>query len=153
MHLLSVFMAALVFYGGAGINVFSYCCQECSDAGINALLNDKCCEIHHHDHAKEHHHKHESSASCCDLITQAEDLAHTFDCCNMERIDFDWSSQNADELKIDISPVVLDLFSNNFIDISSSFLLYNNEITSVMPNGPPLVLPCDYLSILTVLLI
>ena len=191
-YILSIFMAVLVFYGGAGINVISYCCKECRSAGIEALLNDKCCDIHHHNHTKTNH-KHESSTSCrnhiahagdsqcMDSSRHAENLLHSGnsccntessccdsehakshnsdtnhssgDNCNMERIDFDWSFQNADELKIDLSPDVHDLFSTSLFNNTSAYLPFICENNTVMSNGPPLVLSRDYLSVLTVLLI
>ena len=174
-------MTVLVFYGGAGINVISYCCKECRSAGVEALFNDKCCEIHHHDHAKAHNHKHYSSTSrcnhiahtndifcesnhseqtddsCCDSIQSESDNLYSEhssdDSCNMERIDFDWNTQNSDEINIDLSPDVHDLFCNNHFNNSYSFSPLICENNTVMPNGPPLVLPRDYLSVLTVLLI
>ena len=167
-------MAVLVFYGGAGVNVITYCCKECRSAGIEALTIDKCCEIHNHDHAKTHNHNHNSSTSNCNHITHAEDVGNehmhtegnccdsehfkshiqhcdssTDDNCSLERIDFDWNTQNMDELKMNISPVIHDLFSS-FSTIQLPYICENN---TVMPNGPPLVLPRDYLSVLTVLLI
>ena len=193
INIFTVFMAVLVFYGGAGINVISYCCKECRSAGVDALLIDKCCEIHHHNHAKIHDHEHESSKSCCDHIVHAGDLQYTIssqhvekslhseenccnmggsccipehakachsdkdhtsgECCSMERIDFDWSSQNTTELKINLSPNEYELFSNSIFINSLTLLPDICENNTVMPNGPPIVLPRDYLSVLTVLLI
>ena len=174
INIFAVVMAVLVFYGGAGINVISYCCKECRSAGIEALIDDKCCEIHHHNHdeAPAHAHKHSTaqchhkttvptnhegdhhsdnsnhaSEKCCDSFTDHSDR------CNMERIDFDWSSQNTTESGIDISPNVYELFSNNIFISSSAYLHFTCEHNTVMPNGPPLGLPRDYLSLLTVLLI
>ena len=156
-------MAVLVFYGGAGINVISYCCKECRSAGVEALLNDKCCEIHNHSHAhvegncSESSHPAHTENNCCD--SGHPDLYNSLcdhssgDNCNMERIDFDWNSQNADELQIDLSPIAHDLFSNNLFNNPPTHLSFICENNTVMPNGPPLVLPRDYLSVLTVLLI
>ena len=180
-HILAFFMATLVFYGGAGINIITYCCIECRSAGIEALLNDKCCDIHHHDHAKSHNHELTASASCCNHIAHINDNCEkpnhpthtessccdsgrhdlynsdcnnsTGDSCNIERIDFDWSFQNLAELKIDLSPNAYNLFSNIFLNNSPAHLPYICENITAMPNAPPLVLPRDYLSVLTVLLI
>ena len=176
-----VFMAVLVFYGGAGINIISYCCKECRSAGIEALINNKCCDIHNHNHENEHNRKHTLSASCCNHIvyvkdnysesnhsTHAENSCcnsehsdlNNSNCdnpydenCNMERANFDWNSQNFTELKIDLSPNEYELFSNNLFNNSPAHLLQISENNAAMPNGPPLVSPRDYLSVLTVLLI
>ena len=173
-------MAALVFYGGAGINVITYCCIDCSSIGIEALLNGKCCDIHHHDHDKSHNHELTASASYCNNTAHINDncgkpdhTTHTKssccgfghhdlynsgcnhsseDSCNIEWIDFDWSFQNLAELKIDLSPNAYSLFSNIFNN-SPAHLPFICENITAMPNGPPSVLPRDYLSVLTVLLI
>ena len=150
-NLFAVFMAVLVFYGGAGVNIISYCCNDCRAAGIEALIHDKCCDIHHHNHDQDQDHNHESdsSKSCCNTLKDHS----SDDNCNMERIDFDWNVQNADELKIELSPDVHNLFSDSFLNNSYAYLPVMSEDNTVMPKGPPLVLPRDYLSILTVLLI
>jgi len=47
-NIMALMMAALVLYGGAGVNVVSYCCNDCRNAGIEALLTGKGCAIHNH---------------------------------------------------------------------------------------------------------
>ena len=175
-NIVVVFMAVLVFYGGAGVNIISYCCNECRSAGIEALINDKCCEIHHHNHDDYDKHNHSlhshdalaSSNSNCSHTAHTEDNCcepghieshnsrsehSSGDSCNMERIDFDWSFQNIAELTFELSPDVYELFSNNIFISSSEQIPLIGEINTVLPNGPPLVLPRDYLSVLTILLI
>lgn len=134
-----ILMAALVFYGGAGVNIASFCCQDCRSAGMEVLAGDMCCEIHGHTHD--------------DIsIESAEgNISHTHKmCCSLERISFDWGYE-----KVSIEnpqPVVLDLLTDGLSDISVITLPIVSEITSVMPNGPPLP-PREYLSLLTTLLI
>ena len=147
-NIFATLMATLVFYGGAGINVISYCCKDCRSVGIEVLLTDKCCEIHNHNHDSNNSHNHNFSMSSC---SHAEH--HSADvCCNMERIDFDWNAQNIAKLDINISPDVYELFNNLFID-SSVHLPYICKSNAAMTNGPPLIIPRDYLSLITVLLI
>ena len=147
-NIFAILMATLVFYGGAGINVISYCCKDCRSIGLDVLLVDKCCEIHNHNHDSENIHNHNSSMLYC-----AHAERHSADkCCNMERVDFDWNSQNIAELNISISPDVYELFNNLFID-SSVHLPYICESNAAMTNGPPSCAPRDYLSLITVLLI
>ena len=126
-------MAVLVFYGGAGFNLISYCCNLCRMEGIEVVIHEKCCDIHQHDHSDEDH--------------------DTHDCCSMERIIFDWFAQNSLEQEIDISPFTLDLFSNNLLNISYSDINLYGVNHAPASHGPPVGLPRDYLSILTVLLI
>ena len=140
---ISMLIAALIFYGGAGVNMISYCCNLCRAGGIEVVINDKCCDIHHHQHTNNKQatspysfHEHEAGS-----------------CCNMNRISFDLSAQSLLKQEFDFKPVALQLFSCNLTGIFSANLLQDNNIIAYAPHGPPLVLPSDYLSILTVLLI
>ena len=159
-------MAVLVFYGGAGINIISYCCNDCRVEGIEVLKNDKCCDIHNHNHKNNHrHHQSDCAGSSCDHHTKADNCDTTFkncdfcynhshgNCCSMERINFDWSSQNITELDIDLSPIVLDLLSTDIFNISPVYITMTGDKSPVASNRPPLICPRDYLSVLTVLLI
>jgi hypothetical protein len=168
-YTLTIIMAALVFYGGAGINIISYCCNQCRSAGIEALLEDKCCEIHHHDHTHAAD-KHESPAGASSPAQdgRTEDRHHggthhtaschyctdhaSGNCCNMERIHFDWNTQNTAKTNIDLSPVVFDLLPSGILAVSAVNLL-TCEAGTTMPDRPPLVRPRDYLTLLTLLLI
>ena len=161
----TLMMAALIFYGGAGVNLILYCCNLCRSEGLEAVSNDKCCEIHHHHHAGNHqiHHasgccEHESNACTeenhidriqdyCDL----QDDQSTGECCSFERISFDWSVQSKQETCF--SPLTFDLFSCNLSVFTSVDLRLSNKILSQIPHGPPIIFPRDYLSILTALLI
>ena len=165
-------MSALVFYGGAGINIISYCCSDCRSAGVGAMLNDECCIIHNHSHNDKHssdktcsNHEEHKDDNCCDDKHQKPEESddNHFIChhqcidseesCNMERINFDWTVQNITELEIDLSPRVLDILPIDFFNVTHTHLPLVCENNTVMPNGPPLVCPRDYLSTLTVLLI
>lgn len=147
-------MAALVFYGGAGINIIFYCCNQCRSEGIEALLKkDKCCEIPQADKHAPH--------SCCAKTEQTDPdpegcgihcTDQTSDnCCHIEHIRFDWSTQNTAELNIDLSPLTF-LLRSEILDIST-INFFAGETGAVMPKGPPPACPRDYLSRLTILLI
>lgn len=162
--LLALGMAALVFYSGAGVTIFSYCCNDCRSAGVEAILSDKCCEIHQHQHAHKHTCgdnnacDHTAHAPSSDKVVPQQAFhacqEHASDnCCNMERIDYDWNTQNTAELEIDLSPVVLDLPYHDAIAEASFLIPIIQKTYTVLPNGPPLDTPRDYLSVLTVLLI
>lgn len=146
-YFLVILMAALVFYGGAGVNVISFCCDDCRMAGVEVLVEDKCCEIHGHTHEGDHHHHHhhaagESLDSCLD---------HPYEkCCDLERVDFDW-----DDVPVSINPlepVSFSLLLTGLHDVLVIPLPLVREISTVMPTGPPLC-PREYLSLLTTLLI
>jgi len=160
---IAILMATLVFYGGAGVNMVSYCCNLCRSEGITAILDDKCCDIHHHNHSEQ-----KTSACCkntCDSHVEEIDngTSHTScslhneyasaDYCNMERISFDWFVHNSSEQETDLSPITLDLLTCYLSEISHLDIITNGGKHTPTSHGPPTVLPRDYLSILTVLLI
>lgn len=136
-----IVMAALVFYGGAGINVYSFCCDDCRHAGVEAITGDRCCEIHGHSHDD------------VPIIEAASgNFSHTHEmCCDMKRFSYDWGVE--DVITPSSEPVVFDLLSDGLSDISIIPIPNLKEINTVMPTGPPLCPPRVYLSLLTTLLI
>ena len=160
-------MVVLVFYGGAGVNIIFYCCNECQSEGLNALKNNKCCDIHHHPH--DNPVAHNAISGCCDDRCNhhdPEDLSdteHAYSCicdlhtcndlCSLERIDFDWNFNHSSNFEEDLFPDAFTFIPDNlFYFPSHPFVLPVEGLTS-SPHGPPIVLPQDYLSTLTVLLI
>lgn len=150
-YLFVVILSALVFYGGAGINVISYCCKDCRSAGIEAIASHhhqccetQCCEKHgHHNH---HQHKMHDEPACKSNI----DHSHT-DCCGIERLQHDWSSDSGSN--IDLEPVTIDLLFAELGSISILPVYTLEEISAIMPTGPPIDPPRVYLSLLATLLI
>ncbi|MCD7931824.1 MAG: hypothetical protein LUH15_10950 [Tannerellaceae bacterium] len=94
-YLFTFILAALIFYGGAGINLVSYCCGDCRSAGVEVVLNEKCCEIHDHDHQPTHQHH-----TDCSHTHHSPDVNHTRsgiaiqeeNCCDLQRLDFEWDN-------------------------------------------------------------
>lgn len=142
-YLFVIILALLVFYGGAGVNLVSYCCNDCETEGVEVLLDDKCCEIHEHSHLA-------NAPSIMESADQLSVLMHD-NCCDIERVNFDWSRTPVQTL--DLQPAVFDLFYNNLFNLSLIPLLALTEKSSVMANGPPVLCPHIYLSLLTTLLI
>lgn len=141
-YLCAIVISALVFYGGAGINVVSYCCDQCRIAGIEAVSGHECCDIH------EHHYTHEMTevSVCRSCVSHADG-----NCCDITRLQYDWKTIS--ELEFNLEPATIDLLfagSGNIALISNPTF---EEITSIMPTGPPLRTPKAYLSLLTTLLI
>lgn len=144
IYLFVLVMSALIFYGGAGINVISYCCDMCRSAGIEEVSNHKCCGIHglHHEHQEATEH------ACNSCIRHAHEM-----CCGLERIQYDWNNQNISDTELDIQPVTLDLLCAGICNISTIPSLSVEESCANMSTGPPLKTPRTYLSLLTTLLI
>ncbi|MDH6357173.1 hypothetical protein [Parabacteroides sp. PF5-9] len=137
----AIVLTLLVFYGGAGVNVVSFCCGECRAAGFEVLVGDKCCDIHGHSHDE------------YPMLESAEgNISHSHEmCCSMERLHFDWDNETVSTQSLE--PFVIDLLALGTPGASIIPLPSVSEITSIMPTGPPLTPPRAYLSRLTVLLI
>lgn len=137
-YIFLLFLASLIFYGGAGVNFISYCCGDCEKEGVEALLESRCCEIHGHDHDREA--RFDNRIGCPNMHG-----------CGIERVDFDWNSANVN--MPDLQPAVCDLFFLAAFNVPQGLILFVNKYTSVMRTGPPVACPRTYLSLLTTLLI
>lgn len=133
-------LIAAVGYGGSGINYMVYCCDTCQDDGVEAVLDNKCCETHKHDHT-----------TIPDHVQSAIEHKDHHSICGMKRISFDWNTTIA--LFLSLQPMVINLnfFSNYLISFSSNLFIQRTEYTGL--SAPPLFYPRQYLSLLTVLLI
>lgn len=140
-YLFIVFLATLVFYGGAGVNLITYCCGDCRTEGIEVLLDDKCCEVHGHEHSDDA--VAEVISSSCESNESA--------CCNIERVSFDWKCFSIPT--IELQPAVVDLLSSGFLQASLLPAPAVRELVCHEQESPPVVCPRIYLSLLTTLLI
>ena len=136
VYTLLVFLASLVFYGGSGVNLVSYCCGHCEEEGVEALLEDKCCDIHEHAHKP--------------LFTHASDFEHTHGC-DIERVSFDWNSVNVQIP--DLQPIAHDLCLFTLSPILQIPFQWTDTQANIHTTGPPIICPRTYLSLLTTLLI
>ena len=146
-YMFVMLLAALISYGGAGVNFVSYCCTDCRAVGMEALISDKCCDIHHHDHENEHCSNHvlPTEASCVCYISEA-------DCCTLERVSFEWNQVAYPTFHLE--PSVIDLFSTAITVVSLSVSPEFTDIIPAKPGDPPkIACPRSYLSLLSVLLI
>lgn len=138
-YLFFFFLATLIFYGGGGINFISYCCGDCRTEGVEVLLEDKCCEVHGHDH--------QDVVDEVDSSCQADESS----CCDLLRVSFDWNKV-CNQI-IDLHPAVFDLLS--FGTQRNSFIpdLDIRELIFLKQESPPILCPRIYLSLLNTLLI
>ncbi|MCD8267747.1 MAG: hypothetical protein LUD46_04295 [Parabacteroides sp.] len=139
-YLFIVFLATLICYGGAGVNLITYCCGDCRAEDVAVLLEDNCCEVHEH--------------SCC--ATEEETPVCPFgccndDCCGMQRISFDWNNFNSPI--VELQPAVTDLlsFASPLASLLPAFSL--QEYRAQEQEAPPVVCPRVYLNFLATLLI
>lgn len=160
--ILASMLVLLVIYGGAGVNIISYCCNSCSNEGISHLVIDNggCCEVHQHYKEtlpKHSHNKLHNHSGCCNSDQEVElnnAFGHEF-CedhgCSVDRLDNDWLN------------FVDNIHANQVVKVitlpSSLLAVWNPEFSCnyfhniSWYNAPPLYTPRGYLSLLTTLLI
>ena len=128
-YLFIVFLATLVFYGGAGVSLVTYCCGDCQTEGVTALLENKCCEMH-------------GQARCA-----SQDGCY----CDVEYVSFDWNVFHGH--LFNLQPVAIDLISHICSHLSLVPVPFINEAGEIERESPPGFDAGTYLSFLTVLLI
>lgn len=138
-YLFVVFLAALVFYGGAGVNLITYCCGDCRTESVIGLPDEGCCKGQ-----SAHMQKDVSVFACC----QAEEEGG---CCDVEYISFDWTVFH--HAVFDLQPLAVDLISSSVAHLSFIPLLLSERKGRSGQNSLLRMIPGAYLSLLTVLLI
>lgn len=126
-----MFLVLLIGYGGAGVNLVSYCCEHCEDIGTEVLASEDCC--------------------CCKThLADTELPCKSEGHCGIQRVQFDWNTFIHDSFSF--QPMVCPImeFILSLFNIDSS-LPSGAEMLPVQ-NSPPM-LPRIYLSFLTLLLI
>ena len=125
-------VSLLVFYGGSGINIASFCCDNCQSDGIAGIAEETCCIIH----------SHESEDAGYDSYG-----TH----CSLSRLLYDWSSSNSTTFKFE--PASFELLNICLpVDLTVSPQI-ENKITYECSTGHFILCPRAYLSLLTTLLI
>jgi hypothetical protein len=81
-------LIATIVYGGSGVNMYFYCCNDCRTEGTAAITEQKCCEVHHH-HLGGLITHYSSDVSCAQQISTHPDA------CGVERILVNWDSYTA----------------------------------------------------------
>lgn len=145
--LISMFLSALIIYGGSGVNAYFYCCNDCRAEGFAAVIEHKCCEIHHHHHLNgliTHY-----DAHTCDQSI----LGHSGEC-GIERISADLNSPSYNTPNL--QPIIINLNFNHLFTISNSENYAFDEDKSksyFASQKPPNQSKSEYFSLLTTLLI
>ena len=89
-QILAVACAVYFLIAGSGYNLIRYCCEDCADEGIEAIVSESCEAIHH---------KHEHDGGTCCNHTHSEanehenmacsDMNHQADGCYIWRLQTD----------------------------------------------------------------
>jgi len=71
-NIVALFLAVFFLFAGSGMNIIQYCCDICSDHGIEEVAEKSCNEFHHH------------KSSCCDSEANHSDSHDDMACSNAE---------------------------------------------------------------------
>lgn len=149
-----ILLTLLVVYGGAGVNLFTFCCNDCRSEGLTVILNESCYDVHEHHHAIALEQQGGSSCvqSCCASHSDQPLADGEEESCDINRINTQW--ERAYTLDFDLSPIVLTLPPYLVAQFSG---LEEPKVerlcTTHCDHGPPVQTPRSYLSLLTTLLI
>lgn len=124
-YIFSYFFAAYFILAGVGYNVINYCCQNCSDEGIETIANVSCEAVHHHEHTKIPENNN-GDLSC-------NDVNHHPDTCHLLRLSIDTLSVQTAHNFSTYQIHVIDLFNNlnfNYTNNSSPELNHSNQLLS-----------------------
>lgn len=132
-------LAGLIFYGGAGVNWVTYCCNDCFKVGIQAAVSESCCGSHA-----------DTESTIPEIVTYPVAINGLHNC-GIERVEFEWTFDN--ERSLIILPFITDVLYN----LSYTYLLTDSNLLADVffnEDDPPSVLPPRaYLALLTTLLI
>lgn len=145
--LIALLLTAIVIYGGSGVNMYFFCCDDCRDEGVAAVIEHKCCEIH------QHHHLDDSTEHQYDYLRDLN-IHDSHGECGIDRVSVNWTF-SADKT-LDLNPVVIflpDLVL--FADIYDNFIIDDSQTNSFETKSqkPPNLSKEVYFNLLTTLII
>lgn len=151
---LTILLTLLVIYGGAGVNLFTYCCNDCRNEGLSVILEEKCCDVHEHYHPSGMEpHAHATCGTSCRAPQTDHSLRNADEeNCDIYRINTQW--EIAYNVEFDLEPTSTLLPSYLIAQLAN---LDEPEVKRICHNhcghGPPVQPPRSYLALLTTLLI
>ena len=136
---LCLLLSALVFYGGSGVNIFLFCCDDCqSEKASFAVLfvgvNCCCTTSENATHCR---------CSCCE-----------YNSCSVDRIEFNWQSNSN---QFHLQPLSIDLDKSIFLSAHNvqSAIYISSLLQSFIKQSqiPPYLGKNDYFDLLCTLII
>lgn len=95
---LTILLATVITYAGSGINAYSFCCEDCHTFGVEAIVDDKCCDVHH-------------DQPLAEQETNDNVICETsHDECSMDRLDIDLQDAPSENYQTQIAIDLLDIY-------------------------------------------
>ena len=111
---LTILLAIVITYAGSGINAYSFCCEDCHTFGVEAIVDDKCCDVH-------------NDQSLAEQETNDNVICETsHDECTLDRLDIDLqdapSENNQTQTAIDLLDIYFTtlLYPSNRIELDET---------------------------------
>ena len=147
VHIFFVFfLSALIFYGGSGVNVFFFCCDDCQAKTFSIAVlfagNKDCCCIS------------QESATCGKDTCCQHALEDAY--CRIDRIAFDW--QSASDNQKPLQPLAIDLLDHSFsLSVYQAKVttdaLFSSHLLNRKSQHPPYLSKNEYFDLLCTLII
>ena len=139
---LTVLLAIVITYAGSGRNAYSFCYEDCHTLGVEAVVADNCCDIHHDKQSAEQ----ESN----DIVIS--ETSH--EQCSLDRLDIDLQDAPTDNNQAQISIKLLDIYFTTLL-YSSNRIEPDETITGFVSQTqrPPNLSEIVYFTMLETLII
>lgn len=96
---LTFLLAFVIIYAGSGVNAYSFCCDKCHTFGIEAIIAENCCDVHHDENASEE-----------DNYDSNNNYQYTHQKCSVERFDIDSKDNSVEDNLSETTIKVLEAF-------------------------------------------
>lgn len=140
-----VFLLAFVItYAGSGINAYSFCCEDCHSYGVEAIVSEKCCDVHHHNDLDEQE-KSNTATTCKKSHNQ----------CSIDRLDIDLQDAPTENCQVQKHINQLNIHFTTLLYTLSNPIESNELITAFISQSqrPPHLSERVYFSLLETLII
>ncbi len=138
-----IFLLAIVItYAGSGINAYSFCCEDCHTFGIEAIVGEKCGDIH------------EDECSSDQDVSDKINCESSHDQCLLERLDMDLQDISTAKSQTDLSTKILGVY----LATLHNNLIQKNQVETIkgyisQTQKPPNLSNLVYFSLLETLII
>lgn len=140
---LSFLLAFVLTYAGSGINAFSFCCDDCHTYGIEAVVDNKCCDVH------------ENECSTIELGENGDVFCNaSHQECELDRLSLDLQDISTDNNQSEIKlPISTTLFTTTLLNLLVN--LEDEPLTGYVSQTqkPPNLSKLVYFSLLETLII
>ena len=140
---LAFLLAFIIMYAGSGINAYSFCCEDCHTFGIEAIVKDKCCDVHKDDCTTSD--KEVSENEFCDSSHQQ---------CELDRLDLNLQDASSEKSQLQDQIQNVDFpFTIILFHLAQNLETHSGKLFISETQKPPNISKHVYFSLLETLII